>query len=102
MVNFGLSDHSSIQFGVKHEQNCLYANNEMVEFRPITKLGLFHLHNRMENVDWSFTKNSSIELNEKWCLFINIIIQTCENCFPILPRKIKNHKNSKWFNEETS
>ncbi|EEZ99812.1 putative RNA-directed DNA polymerase from transposon X-element-like Protein [Tribolium castaneum] len=67
------------------------------KYRPITTLGLFHLYNFIENINWDFINNTNNDVEDLFTQFNSILVHYVSICFP---EKIFSTRASKnWFND---
>lgn len=73
----------------------------LVNYMPITRVGLFQLYNILETVDWSFIKDSYLDLNLKAVMFLETITNAMSLCFPVRtkPQRRGDRLRIDWFNE---
>lgn len=99
-----LSDHMALctSFWLLHDKQNK-GREQLVPMRLITSYGLFTLYNQIENTDWSFVDQESLNGNNKFDLFTNIIINAVQECFPLRQVKLNgNSKKNTWFNSNSN
>lgn len=97
----GLSDHKAITIALDVKN--ITETKEMFKIRKFTDEGFFLLYNRLENTNWNFVNNESLNINVKWERFMTILQENIESAFPLVEHKIdkKNkHTKNNWFNSE--
>jgi hypothetical protein len=96
------SDHLGIVVTMPNH-NCNKADTKLKVIRPLTEQGRFNFFNLLRsNVEWDFIESGS-NANNKFRMFLNIIIYYLNLVFPI--KTIRVNHNSKnvcigWFNKE--
>nr|CAI5833099.1 unnamed protein product [Callosobruchus analis] len=100
-VDLGISDHLGIVFCYSSSNNITLYNHR-INIRPITEEGLYMLYNILQNVDWLFINDSSIELELKCEKFVFLISAAIENSFPLKSKHANTFTKDKlqWFTPE--
>jgi hypothetical protein len=94
------SDHLGIIVTMPNH-NCNKADTKLKVIRSLTEQGRFNFFNLLSNVEWDFIE-SDTNANNKFHMFLNIIIYYLNLVFPI--KTIRVNHNSKnlyigWFNK---
>nr|CAI5865990.1 unnamed protein product [Callosobruchus analis] len=100
-VDLGISDHLGIVFCYSSSNNITLYNHR-INIRPITEEGLYMLYNILQNVDWLFINDSSIELELKCEKFVFLISAAIDNSFPLKSKHANTFTKDKlqWFTPE--
>lgn len=94
-----ISDHFGIKLTVK---NCSPPQvSKKILYRPITDAGLFNLNTYLQQVDWGFIDDLSLNIDAKSEIFLNTITFGLEMFFPVKSRILTNDKkqNLRWFTD---
>nr|CAI5854386.1 unnamed protein product [Callosobruchus analis] len=75
-----LSDHKSILFSYRRTQTSRVKIR--INYKPITEWGLLQLYNLLLVCDWTFIDRQDLAINDKFKLFLDILICNCEQAFP--------------------
>lgn len=94
--HFAISAHSDIDC----DGNACNSNSTSV-IRPITEIGKFNFYCFVEGIEWDFVSDCSININDKFMIFINLLLYGYELAFPMkkVSNKIMKTWNS-WFGPE--
>ena len=79
--NPGLSDHAGVC--ITFMTSKINTVKKEITHRPVTQLGLFKFYNHMEQVNWDFVDNNTLNCQEKFDTFYKKISNAVEFCFPL-------------------
>lgn len=99
---YGLSDHSGVLFRAFLPGDCK-AGGTRCSYRPITDEGLFNLCGTLGECSWDFIATSDLGVEGKFSLFMEIIDNAVDVCFPV-KTKILSRGSSRnkvtWFSDD--
>lgn len=95
-----LSDHFGITLSIHDIKP--QKSSQRVNFRPVTDTGLFQLNDYLKGCDWRFINDPSINIDDKFEIFLNIISSTLESVFPEKSKIFTSGTANKihWFTDE--
>lgn len=85
-----LSDHDGVVLTVSVPSNSLRCKKR-INYRPITDIGLFKLYSMVELVNWNFISDPGIDVDGKFGLFIDVVRETVDKCFPVKSKLVDMH-----------
>ena len=100
VVNFLVADHSAIVMSLNCKREGVSSKPKRVLSRVYSEDGFNSFNNIMTNKNWDFIYNSDNNMEEIFTIFLDVLIESFNFCFPIrYVNKVKN-KCLKWYNDE--
>ena len=98
---YHLSDHEGIIFKF-HPPLVSRSNQSRIMYRPINEEGKFLFYCKIEEINWDFIDDASLDIQDRFFIFIDTITDVAYSCFPVRT-KITNSSQKpvvNWFNAE--
>lgn len=98
-VDTNLSDHKAIVLELDIIKETPILNK--IRYRPITQVGLNTLYNNLNIIDWDFVNDKKLNIDEKFHIFLNILVEQIDVAFPVkVKSEIPEKSNIQWYNDE--
>lgn len=87
VVDTSLSDHNGIYFTSKIGRNL--SEDKILLTRPVTQERMYYFYNVSELRDWSFVKDSTINIENTFTKFLDVIMEQCGSTYCFITIYIK-------------